>query len=178
MTRRFSPELLYALRNEIPIDILAEKWLSIPCERSGPIGSRGRFRFACPLCGGFETSVLWEKNLGRCFQCNKNFNTIDLVMHCMNIDFVESVNRLQTYRSGMTLPDHCDKPPERKKTKSFVPIGKIIADILPDRPDIPAEREKSVDENRVLSARMDDLETKIENLCLRVEKLCNALIAE
>lgn len=177
MTRRFSSELLYALRNEIPIDILIEKWLSIPCERSGPTGTKGRFRFACPLCGGFETSVLWEKNLGRCFPCNKNFNTIDLVMHYTG-DFVESVNRLQAYRSEMTLPDHCAKPPEREKTKSFVPIGKVIADILPDRPDIPAAREKSVGETRVLSARMDELDTKIENLRLQMEKLCNALTSE
>ncbi len=99
-------------------------------------------------------------------------------MHCMNVDFVESVSRLQTYRSEMTLPDHCDKPSEREKTKTFVPIGNVIADILPERPDIPAETEKPVDENRVLSSRMDDLETKIENLGLRIEELCHALISK
>ncbi len=173
MTRRFSPELLYALRNEIPIDILIEKWLSIPCERSEPNGTKGRFRFACPLCGGFETSVLWEKNLGRCFPCNKNLNTFDFVIHCMNVDFVESIRRLQEYRAEMGPPTHCDKALVRKKTKSFVPLGKIIADILPDRPDMPTGNEKPIDENRILSSRMDAIEAKIENLALLIGNLCH-----
>ncbi len=172
MTRRFSPEQLYALRNEIPIDLLIEKYLSIPCDRSGPIGTKGRFRFACPLCGGFETSVLWEKNLGRCFACNKNLNNVDLVIHCMNVDFVESIRRLQEYRAEMRSPTHCDKPPVRNKTKSFVPLGQIIADILPDRPDIPTESEKPVDENLILSSRIDAIEAKIENLALLIENFC------
>jgi len=176
LTRRFAPEQLYALRNEIPIDVLIEKYLSILCERSGPVGMTGRFRFVCPLCGGFETSVLWEKNLGRCFECNKNLNTIDLVIHCMNVDFVESVRRLQKYYAEMTLANHCDKPPERTKTKYFVPLGEVIADILPERPNIVTENEKPAVENRLLSSRIDDLETKMEELVLRIENICHTLI--
>jgi hypothetical protein len=171
MARRFTSKQLYVLRNEIPIDRLIERYLSIPCHRS-----EKRFRFACPLCGGFKTSILWEKNLSRCFQCNKNFNTIDLVIHIMNVDFVESVRRLEKYHARIIKLN--TGPISARKTDSFVPIGKVIADILPQKPVEGIKRENAPDDNQAMSGRIDELETKIENLSLQIEKLCQTLLAK
>lgn len=91
MGKLFSSQELYRLRNSIPIDVLIEKELAIPSKIS-----EGFFRFLCPLCNEFQTAVNPKNNLGRCFRCEKNFNTIDMVMSWHNIGFVDSVKYLQT----------------------------------------------------------------------------------
>lgn len=91
MGKLFSSQELYRLRNSIPIDVLIEKELAIPSKIS-----EGFFRFLCPLCNEFQTAVNPKNNLGRCFRCEKNFNTIDMVMSWYNIGFVDSVKYLQT----------------------------------------------------------------------------------
>ena len=168
MSRRFSPDHLYALRNEIPIHVLIEKYLSIPCNRT-----KKRFRFACPSCTGFNTSVLWKKNLGRCFDCNKNFNTIDMSMRCLNADFVESVNRLDEIRDEIIMKKQCVQSEEGNE--SFKSDDEKIADTLPDRPDIGADTEQPVNGNQDLSARMDEVETKLEFLSIQIEKIYDTL---
>ncbi len=90
MGKYFSSHELYKLRNSIPIDVLIEKELAIPSKIS-----EGFFRFLCPLCNEFQTAVNPKTNMGRCFRCEKNFNTIDVVMTWQNTGFVESVNYLQ-----------------------------------------------------------------------------------
>jgi DNA primase len=91
MGKLFSSQELYRLRNSIPIDVLIEKELAIPSKIR-----EGFFRFLCPLCNEFQTAVNPKNNLGRCFRCEKNFNTIDMVMAWHNIGFVDSVKYLQT----------------------------------------------------------------------------------
>lgn len=91
MGKRFSSKQLYELRNSIPIDVLIETQLGIPAKIS-----EGVFRFLCPLCNEFQTAVNPRTNLSRCFRCEKNFNTIDLVMTCLSVSFVDSVKYLQT----------------------------------------------------------------------------------
>jgi hypothetical protein len=91
MGKCFSSRELYRLRNLIPIDVLIEKELVIPSKIS-----EGFFRFLCPLCNEFQTAVNPKNNLGRCFRCEKNFNTIDMVMVWHSIGFVDSVKYLQT----------------------------------------------------------------------------------
>ncbi len=91
MVKHFSSQELYKLRNSIPIDVLIEKELAIPSKIS-----EGFFRFLCPLCNEFQTAVNPKTNLGRCFRCEKNFNTIDMVMAWHNIGFVDSAKYLQT----------------------------------------------------------------------------------
>lgn len=86
MGKRFSSRELYKLRNSIPIDVLIEKKLTIPSKIS-----EGFFRFLCPLCNEFQTAVNPKTNLGRCFRCEKNFNTIDMVMVWHKTGFVDSV---------------------------------------------------------------------------------------
>jgi len=89
--RRFSESQLYAIRNQINVQGLIEESLRIPCRVE-----KGCFRFLCPLCSGFDTAVNPKTNLARCFQCGKNYNTIDLAMLTRKLSFIESVRFLQT----------------------------------------------------------------------------------
>jgi len=91
MTRRFSSQELFELRNHIPIDTLIERRLMLPSKVT-----EGFFRFLCPVCQEFQTAINPKTNLARCFRCERNFNTIDLVMICRNMSFVESVTYLKT----------------------------------------------------------------------------------
>jgi hypothetical protein len=91
MGKYYSSQELYKLRNSIPIDVLIEKELAIPSKIS-----EGLFRFLCPLCNEFQTAVNHKTNMGRCFRCEKNFNTIDVVMTWQNTGFIDSVKYLQT----------------------------------------------------------------------------------
>ncbi len=92
MNGRFSSQELFVLRNYIPIDELIEKCLMIPSRFS-----EGFFRFLCPVCNEFQTATNPKTNLARCFRCERNFNTIDMVMICRKMDFVKSVKFLKTY---------------------------------------------------------------------------------
>ncbi len=89
MPKYFSRELLYRLRNEIPLEYLIANHLSWPCKRR-----EGRFCFVCPRCGESLTAVHPRTNLGRCFRCEENFNAIDFVMVGTGRDFVDAVHFL------------------------------------------------------------------------------------
>ena len=95
--KRFTQNELFELRNHIPIDVLIKERLNMPSKIS-----EGRFRFLCPLCGEFQTAANPKTNLARCFRCEKNFNTIDMVMTCENTAFVETVHALKAYRQKLT----------------------------------------------------------------------------
>jgi DNA primase len=41
-------------------------------------------------------------NLGRCFRCEENFNTIDLVMQITSCDFVAAVHFLEEHFPATT----------------------------------------------------------------------------
>ncbi len=90
MGKRFSSKELYKLRNSIPIHVLIETELGIPAKIS-----EGVFRFLCPLCNEFQTAVNPKTNLSRCFRCEKNFNTIDIVMAWHSTRFIDGVKYLQ-----------------------------------------------------------------------------------
>ena len=90
MGKHFSSQELFKLRNSIPLDVLIKNELAIPSKIS-----EGFFRFLCPLCNEFQTAVNPKTNMGRCFRCEKNFNTIDVVMTWQNTGFVDSVKYLQ-----------------------------------------------------------------------------------
>lgn len=83
---RFSSCELFKLRNTIPVDGLIRDHLKIPSKISD-----GTFRFLCPLCHEFQTAVNPATNLAHCFRCEKNFNTIDLVMEIKGYGFRDSV---------------------------------------------------------------------------------------
>ena len=90
MKRRFSDQELFEVRNHIPVDMLIRDRLQMMVKLSN-----GMFRFRCPICHEFETSTNSTTNLARCFKCNKNFNTIDMVMIVKGTVFVESVRYLK-----------------------------------------------------------------------------------
>jgi len=90
MNRLFSSKELFDLRNSIPINTLIKNQLNIPSKMS-----EGYFRFSCPLCNEFNTATNIKTNLARCFRCNQNFNTIDIVMIVEKLNFVDSVKFLK-----------------------------------------------------------------------------------
>ncbi len=199
MTNRcFSSSQLYALRNEINVQMLIEKTLRIPCRMT-----QGCFRFLCPLCNGFDTAVNPKTNLARCFRCEKNFNTIDLVMLIRQADFVGSVKFLQSIHqkdyvgqaNGARLaistknknhPGGCRvklKTPSAKSDSRLHPIGKILDGVLsPEHADICEKRfteskpnkpeavVENADEDRIVK-----LEQQLEHLGRQIEKIARTL---
>lgn len=95
MRRHFSSRELFVLRNHISIDALIEKHLKLPSKFS-----EGFFRFLCPLCHEFQTATNPKTNLARCFHCERNFNTIDMVIICKGLRFVEGVKYLKKILSN------------------------------------------------------------------------------
>lgn len=89
MPNRYGKQTLRALRNDIPIATLIADILELPCKTAG-----GYFRFLCPLCGEFDTATNQKTNLARCFNCQKNFNTIDITMTVKRNNFREAVQFL------------------------------------------------------------------------------------
>ncbi len=171
MTRRFTSRELFVLRNDIPIDGLIEKHLFIPIERAGD-----RLRFACPICSGFDTSIKKEINLARCFACGENFNTIDMVMHHMSIDFVESVKRLKKYHAdGMARSISVEHQATHGKPDVFTPIGEIIPNILPRRSDPDLKCKKLYESKISVASRIDELEKKFDKMSLQLENLFTLL---
>jgi len=109
MTDRFSSAELHHLRNDLPIENLI-KALRIPFRsHQGQI-----FRFECPRCFGYHTAVHPRTNLSRCFNCRKNFNSIELVILVKRLSFVASVKFLQKHERKLAAikrtPDQCTKP--------------------------------------------------------------------
>jgi len=90
MKKRFSDEELVVLRNQIPIRFLIETILAIPSKFIENI-----FRFLCPVCSEFNTSIIPDSNIVKCFSCNRIFNTIDITMTSKKYDFVTSVTFLK-----------------------------------------------------------------------------------
>jgi hypothetical protein len=86
MKIRFSSRELFDLRNNIPVDMLIRDQLQIPSKIRD-----GFFCFLCPICNEFQTAVNPNTNLARCFRCERNFNTIDLVMTVRGCGFKDSV---------------------------------------------------------------------------------------
>jgi hypothetical protein len=130
MTRRFSDEDLYNVRNRILIRHVIETLLAIPSETVD-----GVFRFRCPLCAGRHTAINPATNLSRCFDCEKNFNTIDLCMLVRRTDFVQSVKFLLGHKSRLAVHgartlslshrNHIETL--REESKNPVALGDIFA---------------------------------------------------
>ena len=130
MNRRFSDEELYNVRNRIPVRHVIDTLLAIPSETI-----HGIFRFRCPLCASCHTAINPETNLSRCFDCKKNFNTIDLCMLVRRTDFVQSVKFLLGHKSRLAVDgartlslshrNHIESL--REESKNPVALGDILA---------------------------------------------------
>jgi predicted RNA-binding Zn-ribbon protein involved in translation (DUF1610 family) len=90
MPTHYSASLLRTLRNRIPIDAVIVDMLRMDIRPD-----ENQLRFCCPLCGHFHTATNSKTNLARCFDCEKNFNPIDLVITVTNSNFVEAVEWLK-----------------------------------------------------------------------------------
>lgn len=186
--RRFTNHQLYILRNEIPIDALIEKALCIPSRVA-----QGYFRFLCPLCKQFNTAVKPDTNLARCFRCEENFNTIDLVMTIRNLDFPGSVRFLQDYhrRASATRSDDGRqvatgrdthggwqmKCADRSKHSSNSPahIGNILDCMLPSKRErIPFGCNRPAQQNTA-NKRILRLEQKVDRLFHQIENILKAI---
>lgn len=152
MTRLFSAQELYGMRNDIPISGLIENVLKIPARTT-----EGVFRFLCPICGEFNTSVNFKTNLARCFCCKKNFNTIDLVMIAKNENFAKAVRFLKKH--AKRCQSHCvsQKPEDCRQSPRH--IGEIVKSIMPAKPD-----SDSLESIESISNRVSCIEEKLEQM--------------
>jgi len=128
MTRLFSAQELYNVRNHIPISALIENVLNMPTRTT-----EGVFRFICPVCGEFNTAVNLKTNLARCFSCEKNFNTIDLVMTTEKMNFVKAVRFLKTQGKKSQSRSGSKKTEDRSQSPQH--IADIIRSIMPAKPE-------------------------------------------
>ncbi len=90
MAKHYTAVFLRMLRNQIPIDAVIVDLLNLELRSDHKM-----LRFRCPLCHGFHTATNHETNLARCFDCQKNFNPIDLVMTVGKCGFVDAVQILK-----------------------------------------------------------------------------------
>ncbi len=196
INRCFSSSQLYAMRNEINVEVLIEKTLGIPSRVT-----KGCFRFLCPLCNGFDTAVNPKTNLARCFRCEKNFNTIDLVMLIRQTNFVQSVKFLQSIHqkdpdgqdrsdpgtiSGSNPQGGCRikfKTPPVKSDSGPCRIGKILDSVLPVKHSgIPETHDTDYKSNEPAAAhqnndedRIAKLEQQMQYLRRQIEKIARAI---
>ncbi len=117
LKKQFSSQELFELRNTIPVDLLIKDQLQIPSKVRD-----GVFRFLCPMCNEFQTAVNPTTNLARCFRCEKNMNTIDLVMEVKKYGFKDSVLFLKQ------LVETC---PNQDPVKSLAELAAGIGRTMP-----------------------------------------------
>ncbi len=86
---RIPPDVLRQLRNAVDISHLIEE-LGIAAKRRGQ-----RLTFRCPDCGTSHAVTSPRGNLAHCFNCDRSFNTIDLVMAERSCTFLEAVEYLE-----------------------------------------------------------------------------------
>ena len=90
MSQYYPDDFIRMLRNDIPIDQVIVDLLNLELRKD-----RNTIRFRCPLCYNFHTATNHKTNLARCFDCEKNFNPIDMVITVGNCGFVDAVKILK-----------------------------------------------------------------------------------
>ncbi len=119
----YSSQELFILRNHIPIESLIKE-LEMPWKII-----EGYFRFCCPVCEKFNSGVNSKTNLARCFGCEKNYNTIDLVMHITRSNFIQSVKFLKKFHIHKDKSRILYHPPNRRTASIPVSIGEVLKSI-------------------------------------------------
>jgi hypothetical protein len=113
--------------------------------------SNGQPSFACPICGGFETSIHTAHNLARCFACRQNFNPIELVMHQLKINFVDSVQWLKNRIPA--APGHQNPSICKASNAQPTAIGDILSNMMP-----------KIQENKTDAKSLDAIVERISRL--------------
>ncbi len=90
MSQYYPADFLRMLRNDIPIDQVIVDLLNLEVQKDSKT-----IRFRCPLCYNFHTATNHKTNLARCFDCEKNFNPIDMVITVGKCGFVDAVKFLK-----------------------------------------------------------------------------------
>lgn len=159
MTRRFSAAELRFFRNRIPIKKVIETLPGLHSQEKN-----GKLSFACPICGGIETSINAPHNLARCFACQQNFNPVELVMHQLNIGFVNSIKWLKNNMSAM--PDYPETYASNVDNAQPTAIGDILSEVmsLPHMKTDAQHLESIID-------RITRLEHQVRNLYSTLNKL-------
>jgi hypothetical protein len=134
--------------------------------------SEGYVRFCCPVCHEFNTSVNPKTNLARCFKCQKNYNTIDLVMLVNRSNFIQSVKFLKqihtrTEESVLTT----SHPIERTPPAEPVPISDIFKSFRAERtPASEVQKPNHALLIKQLNERLLKLEQKVNYLSEKIKK--------
>jgi hypothetical protein len=116
MNKRFSDKELYEIRTHLQINIVIKN-LMIPNKMS-----EGFLRFLCPCCKEFQTAVNPKTNLARCFRCERNMNTIEIVMLARGAKFVDSVKYLQKLALNSNEPEVVVSLPPKESSRSSTPL--------------------------------------------------------
>ncbi len=138
MNTRYSSQELFVLRNYIPIHWLIQHILKLPVQTTDSV-----FRFQCPLCSQFDTATHLNTNLARCFSCQKNFNTIDLLITVRRLSFPHAVQLLRKFYARLALqqpqlklhplpitrniPPNTPQPHSSQAAAQLTAIGEILA---------------------------------------------------
>ncbi len=149
---RLSKQILYNLRNRIPIQNLIENELGLQNHMDS-----GIFRFECPLCSSFHTSVMKNKNLARCFDCKINFNTIDMVMEVRKTGFRQSADFLLNF-----LNTKQEEKPDVRGAGTPLRIGKVLS---------KSNFSKSLPDKKINHDSIKSLEKDIDDLKYRIDQL-------
>ena len=106
----FSADRLRRVRNELPL-----RAVIAALDRDGPPSKvrNGRFVFLCPWCGEMLAAVNPRNNLAHCFGCERNFNTIDLMLAC-DYDFPSAVAQLEDWLSRYQVERSRHRPADRE----------------------------------------------------------------
>ena len=163
----YSRHELFILRNHIPVDSLIKE-LEIPSKMI-----EGYFRFCCPVCHEFNTGVNPKTNLARCFDCRKNYNTIDLVMLVSESNFIQSVKFLQRFhdrKEESILPNPL--PIERPSSARAVSIGEIFKAMGSANGSV-SKRQKANNNQPInqLNEHIIQLEQKVEYLIQKLKAI-------
>ena len=173
---RYTRQYLFFLRNHIPIVRVIEA-LSIFSSNQA-----GKYRFSCPVCNGQNTGVNPKTNLARCFNCEKNYNTIDLVIKVMNISFLQSVAYLEKLKADTQAPPAPPPPPPPTshprnviRRKEMVHISDVFKSLTHSKkPDNAILNHSSGDKNQAttdLEKRVSVLEHQIIQLTKKITLL-------
>ena len=157
---------LFALRNHIPVDSLIQQ-LGIPSKMS-----EGCFRFCCPVCREFDTGVNPVTNLARCFRCEKNYNTIDLVMQVKKSNFIHSVKFLKTIYEQKNNPaaPSLSRPPAGQPV-SIGNILKAMGPALQNTTEVPSQNTKSQLTMEMLNERVRQIEHQVIHLTEKIKAI-------
>lgn len=168
----YTRQELFILRNDIPVDSLIKE-LKMPFKVS-----EGYFRFCCPECREFNTSVDPRTNLARCFRCKTNYNTIDLVKFVRGWNFKNSVEFLKVFhgkKNNIEIPPKSNSIKKSTST-SMVPISNVLETLVPSLKSCGRSvTESQKDNNRLtfeqLNQRILRLEQQIKHLSQKIKTI-------